>query len=160
MSDLFTATTAAQVEEALARGEDIEREQGFPVTTPLISACKRGELEVVDCLLNHGANVAHTPSGSESPIQWSAKNGHAAIVERLVRAGANINDNQGGEGWTTLAFASVEGHVDVVDCLSSLGADIEMRDVFGNTALMWASWKGRIDVVDRLLAAGANLNTR
>ena len=190
MSDLFTATTAAQVEEALARGEDIEQtafmefdvdgkmtsfrlnERAYAATgaededeeeqelTPLTSACRRGELEVVDCLLKHGTDPKHCPSkyDSKGPIQWAAKEGHAAVLERLVRSGVSVNDNQGREGETALMIASEEGHVDVVDCLLSLGADVNTVNWMGETALMWASSGERVDVVDRLLAAGADAN--
>jgi len=115
MSDLFTATTAAEVEKALARGEDIEKEENN--MTPLTFACKRGELEVVDCLLNHGADPNHFNPGWMNSVQWAAREGHIAIVERLVRAGGDINDDQGRLGATSLIYASREGHVDVVDCL-------------------------------------------
>ena len=184
MSDLFTATTAAQVEEALAKGEDIEqleqvlfdgegkliKEEEMDDETkmmtaeeftmkPLTSACYRGELEVVDCLLNHGADPNLYPEEFWVPLHWASHSGHAAIVERLIKAGANINSNQGGEeNDTPLIIASREGHVDVVDCLLSHGADIEATASKSLTALMKSSRSGMIDVVDRLLAAGAKVN--
>ncbi len=105
MSDLFTATTAAQVEESLARGDDIEKEvsshEDFSTftITPLISACKRGALEVVDSLLNHGADPHHCPKKMQmGPIQMAAFKGHVDIIQRLIKAGADINDNHDG-GW-------------------------------------------------------------
>jgi len=150
MSDLFTATTTAQIEEVLARGEDIEEERGslFTKTTPLISACERGEFEVVECLLNHGADPNHCPPFKCKPIRVASQEGHAAIAELLIRAGADINDNGGGEGSTALIIAS----------LLSLGADTETRDWDGKTALMATCSGGKVDVVDRLLAAGCNVN--
>ena len=101
MSDLFTDTTAAQVEEALARGDDIEEERRIEgaTMTPLVSACERGELEVVDCLLNHGADPKHCPPRErQGPLHLAAREGHAAIVERLIKGGADINDNLNGRG--------------------------------------------------------------
>ena len=149
MSSLFTATTAVQVEEALARGVNIEEEGGWMnKKTPLIAACERGELEVVDCLLNHGADPTHRPPSSFfGPLQWAAWKGHAAILERLIKAGVDINDNQGGEGETALILASRDGHVDVVDFLLSQGADTETTDMEKNTALIVACMCGKIDVV-------------
>ena len=105
MSDLFTATTAAEVEEALARKHKLEatRPINYVIKTPLTSACERGKLEVVDCLLNHGADPNRTPRGSSwGPIHHAAQEGHAVIVECLVRAGANINDNHNEEGYPAL----------------------------------------------------------
>ena len=159
MADLFTATTAAEVEEALARRKKIDALEGTPPLSPLLSAIKRGELEVVDCLLNHGANFTRVV-GPWCPLQWAAWEGHAAIVERLIKAGAGINDNQQGRESTALILASHQGHVDVMDCLLSLGADTEAKDRSGETALMMACQEGRVDVVDLLLAAGANVNVQ
>ena len=64
------------------------------VTTPLLSACQRGLVEVVDCLLKHGANPNHSPSGglSISPFQMASTKGHSDIVRRLVEAGAKNED--------------------------------------------------------------------
>jgi len=171
MSDLFTATTAAEVEEALTKGmkvedvkvlveteedilyideedeedeedededdDDDEERDDIERDTPLLSACRRGALQVVDCLINHGADVNRvTPSSLFAPIQLAAWKGHAAIVERLFRAGADINCNEGGQAegkYIPLILASQEGHVDVVDCLLSLGADLEKKDEDGGT---------------------------
>jgi len=162
MSDLFTATTAAQVESLIAStGDDVdsyENPRGWSIRkTPLISAIKRGLPEVVDCLLNHGANVGRY-FGRVVAIHVAAQEGHADILERLVRAGADINDTRDGNVSPPLSIASQMGHVDVVDRLLSLGANVNTKNPFGVTSLMMASGQGRIDVVDRLLAAGSEVN--
>jgi hypothetical protein len=62
MSDLFTATTAAEVEECLARGDNLEEErERMGKQTPLISSIKRGNKQVFFSLLQHGANPNHSP---------------------------------------------------------------------------------------------------
>jgi ankyrin repeat protein len=43
--------------------------------------------------------------------------------------------------------ASVEGHCDVVKCLLSPGADINLCDEDGCSPLSVASWKGEYDIV-------------
>jgi len=73
-----------------------------------------------------------------------------------VTSGADINDNQEGRGTTPLILASQEGHIDVVECLLSLGADTEVKDEKGMTALMIASLEGKFDVVRLLLDHGAD----
>jgi len=160
MVDLFTATTAAEVEQLLAKGKDIDALEGRPLMTPLTSAIKRGELEVLECLLKHGASLSRSISGSWGPLQWAAWEGHTAIVDRLIKAGIDINDNQQGRESTALILASHQGHVDVMDLLLSLGADTEAKDRNGETALMMACQEGRVDVLDLLLAAGANVNVQ
>ncbi len=128
MSDLFTATTAAEVAEALARGENAEKVAiltfdasgkvikveednerfGFVVSkermTPLTLACRRGTLKVADCLLKHGVSPHNCVPGRNRPIQVAAQRGNAAIVELLIRAGVDINDGDGED--TPLILAS------------------------------------------------------
>ena len=106
--------------------EDLEERDGRG-RTPLMRACEEGDLEQVQRLIDKGANI------EAEALRMAAQHGHAAIVELLFRAGGDINDNQGGT--TPLIIASEEGHVDVVDCLLSLGANVEVKDQFGRTAL-------------------------
>jgi len=158
--NLHQATTAAQVEALIAKGEDIEKVvKGMHQSnrkTPLISACERGVVEVVDSLLSHGANPNHVPPHSWGPIQWAARKGHLDVVKRLIDAGVNVDDVQ--QGNTALHLASMNGHTNVVEHLISLGANRDSRDSDEKTPLMWASQEGHCDVVDRLLAAGCDVN--
>ena len=148
--------------------EDLEQRDNRE-RTPLTRACVEGDLEQVQRLIDKGANVEAKDDnewtalafacckGHESiarllidkgaiieamSIELAAQTGHAALVELLVRAGVDINDNREEGGSTALIVASGEGHVDVVDCLLSLGADTEVKDWEGTTALMVASGKG------------------
>ena len=163
MSDLFTATTSAEVEECLARGDNLEeeREGKWKGETPLISSIKRGNKQVFFSLLQHGADPSKAHKIIKKPIQWAASEGWKDMVEALVKAGANINENEGGWGTreTSLHIAAEKGAVDVTEGLLALGAEKETRDANGHTPLMKACEKGHEDVADRLLAAGAIVNT-
>jgi len=143
-----------QVQRLIDKGADIEA-KGRRERTPLRLACSKGRESIVRLLIDKGANI------DPEAIRRAAENGDAAIVERLIRAGGDINDNKGGATkGTSLIIASQEGHVDVVDCLLSLGANTEAKNQLGKTALMTASLKGMVDVVDRLLAAGCNVHAQ
>lgn len=52
--------------------------------------------------------------------------------------------------------ASKSGNIKAVDTLIKLGAEVDLKNVKGNTALIDASMKGYIDVVNRLLQAKAD----
>ena len=161
MSDLFTATTASEVEECLARGDKLEqerREGRWDKQTPLISSIKRGNKQVFFSLLQHGADPNHNPPGDWKPIQWAAFEGWKDMVEALVKAGADVNENER-EKRAPLWIAAEKGAVDVTEGLLALGADTEITDEEGWTPLMVACKKGHEVVVDRLLAAGAVVNS-
>jgi ankyrin repeat protein len=63
-------------------------------------------------------------------------------------------------GQSPLFVASHYGHCDVVKCLLSAGADIDLRNKQGNSPLFVASYFGRCDVVQCLLSSGAEINLR
>jgi ankyrin repeat protein len=152
MSDLFGATTAAEVEECLARGKDIEQESMIEVRkdvdsmqTPLTNSIMRGNKQVFFSLLQHGANPNHNPPESIKPIQMAAAEGWKDMVEALVKAGADVNERRGGAG-TPLLIAAVSGAVDVTEGLLALGADPDTMSN-GWTPLIKACLKGNLKKV-------------
>ena len=54
--------------------------------------------------------------------------------------------------------ASQQGRCNVVKCLLSYGADINLSDKFGQSPLFAALQQGCCDVVKCLLSSGANIN--
>lgn len=56
-------------------------------TTPLIESLKEG-VDIVEKLLSHGADISF---GNNPPISYAATSFNAAVVEALVRAGADCN---------------------------------------------------------------------
>jgi ankyrin repeat protein len=79
----------------------------------------------------------------------------AAMVETIVKAGANINARDEHQ-WTALMWASWSGLNGTVAKLLELGADASAADQKGNTALAMAAQRGNVDVVRELLAKGAS----
>jgi uncharacterized protein len=153
---LHTATTSQQVNECLNKGENIE---GYvEQDTPLICAIKRGNNQVIDALLQRGADPNKSFRHNKSPIQQAAHEDRVDIMQRLIEAGADINCNKNQE--TPLCIASDKGFVDVVDFLMANNALIELKDKRDKNALSAAAYRGNLDVLDRLLAAGANARFR
>ena len=62
------------------------------------------------------------------------------------------------QGHSPLFVASSKGECDVVKCLLSSGADINLRDEDGHSPLLAASDQGQCDVVKCLLSYGADIN--
>jgi len=57
-----------------------------------------------------------------------------------------------------LMSAAERGHLDVVQLLLLLGADVNASDVNCRTALMYAAEEGQLEVVGPLIKAGAEVN--
>ncbi|KAK4164976.1 ankyrin repeat-containing protein [Cladorrhinum sp. PSN259] len=120
------------------------------------SLAAEGDIELLDVLL-----------GGERPLQirnatlqGASKDGHLAVVERLLIAGANVNADPAKYGRTALQAASEGGHLAVIERLLTAGANVnaDPTKANGRTALQAASEGGHLAVVERLLTAGANVN--
>ena len=51
-----------------------------------------------------------------------------------------------------------ENNVEIVERLIEAGADVNVKDRYGDTVLMTASGNGHLEVVEKLIEAGADVN--
>ncbi len=58
--------------------------------TPLEHAAARGYIEIVQCLVEHGAHI-NTCVDGRTPLQLAAKHGHLDVVRYLCKKGAVVN---------------------------------------------------------------------
>lgn len=63
---------------------------GFYILTPLTYAVRKGDLEVVKCLIEHGADIDKKDDTYElPPIIWAAWYGRDKVAKYLLEKGAN-----------------------------------------------------------------------
>ena len=90
--------------------------------TPLIVAADGGCKEIVEMLLQAGANIEHRNDQGETALISAAQNGHKEIVQMLLDAGANVNQ-ENADGETALDLTIKLRHKkDLVDLLLEHGA--------------------------------------
>ena len=112
---------------------------------------------LIACLLLIGV-FSGSAKGSMDLLR-AAYEGDLAKVERLVRAGVDVNHQSEREnGGTALMVAAGQGHGAVVERLVRAGADVNRQDKDGETALVKAAGPGHGAVVERLVRAGADVN--
>ena len=129
--------------------------------TPLHYAAWGNRIEVVECLLSHGANPNPRNKDHFTPLHFAADRGNREIVEMLISRGAEIGGNELSSGKTPLHYASLRGHTDIVRSLLLAGAQARgNHDRFGCTPLHWAAGENRVDVVQLLLEHGADPNAK
>jgi uncharacterized protein len=123
--------------------------------TPLHLAAFFAEEGVAAELLARGAAVdaRSTNSTANTPLHAAlAGRGDAAVVRRLVEAGADVNA-RGGAGWTPLHLAASRGNIPLVDYLLSRGADPRAVADDGRDAATIAESRGHAEAAARLRAA-------
>ncbi len=144
---------------ALLRHGAAVNEKNNDGDTALISASRKGNLDIVNVLLDRKARVDEkTPTGSTA-LMIASTYGHLGIVKRLFTRRADIHHTNI-EGDTALMNASRMGYRDIVEFLLDRRAKIEAKDSIGRTALISASQFGRLNVVQILFDAGADVNAK
>ena len=147
------------IEALLAMGIDVNVPE-IDGTAALHWAVHHDAPNLVDQLLQAGAQVGTANRYGIQPLSIASINGNADIVESLLEAGADPNTSQP-EGETVLMTAARSGSVKVVDLLVSRGADVNARETWrGQTATMWAAAEGHTEVVRLLLRHGADVHAR
>lgn len=95
---------------------------------PLLKiAGELGYLEIVDLLLDRGANIEATDDLGQRPLLSAAHYGRTDVVRRLLDHGADI-DAVDWADHSALSHAVIGGHRDLVDLLLSKGARWSVLD--------------------------------
>ena len=114
--------------------------------TPLWIAAETGHAEVVQALIEAGADVNKATTNNKTPLWIAAETGHAEVVQALIEAEADVNKAHA-YGTTPLFIAAQNGHVEVVQALIEAEADVNKAETDGTTPLLIASQNGHAEVV-------------
>jgi hypothetical protein len=123
---------------------------------PLVEAALWGRAQIVDLLLESGANVNIASSSGWTALTAAAfRSGSGSTIDLLLRHGAAVNLHSQ-DGTTALMFAARHQDPAVVKELLAWGADIDAVDGYGKTALSHAEEERRPEIVKLLKRASAS----
>ncbi|MBZ5602567.1 MAG: ankyrin repeat domain-containing protein [Acidobacteriia bacterium] len=144
------------VRALIGQKADVNGAQGDG-STALHWAAQKDDVELAKVLLEAKAKIdVTTRLGAATPLFMACRSGNAAIIELLIKAGAEVNSPDE-HGTTPLMMAAAAGNRDAVKVLIDHGANVNAREgVHGQTALMFAAALGRADAIRVLAAHGAD----
>jgi len=141
--------------------------------TPLYVAIYEGHLEIIQYLVDNGADIDDTYNG-ESALYVTCKHGtHREITIEIIEYLLDVVESdevesdedkyinqKGKKGFFSLYIACDKGDHDIVNLLLERGADINQATDDGTTALIIAVQENKdnshLEIIETLLKAGAN----
>ncbi|RLU18410.1 hypothetical protein DMN91_008767 [Ooceraea biroi] len=145
----------------LAKDKNVDINESSGGFTPLHKAAEMGHLDLVNFLLEYGADINARNDKDWTPIHGAALNGHLEIVNTLILKGADVNAELI-MGCTPLHCAVEIGHEKIARTLLKHGANVNAIDkIYKNAALHYAAKYGHEGIVKTLLEykADPNINT-
>jgi ankyrin repeat protein len=153
-----------EIQRFLAAGVDVDLLDADG-NTPLLRACRFGQIHAAQLLVNEGASVNASSSGwtGRTPLHVASALGSAPLVEFLLDQGARL-EAADDRGWTPLMCAASQGMHSIAKILINRGAKLDAQDKDGYTALVHAfeinsgPYTDRFNVIELLLDRGCNPN--
>ena len=139
--------------------DDLNFEDSDNRTALHLAVCEK-LTDVVQVLIDAGADIDTVNKDGWAPLDSACKYGTLDVVKMLVEAGTGLRDTID-EGWTCLHIAACFGHTETVRYLMGLPfVDMNHRDGNNRTALCVAVDEEHTDIVQVLFDAGADIDTQ
>ncbi|EGI59985.1 Ankyrin repeat and death domain-containing protein 1A [Acromyrmex echinatior] len=126
--------------------------------TLLMCGARGSNVAVVEYLADavESLNGEATDSTGATALHHAAITGHPAVITALANIPRIVLDTTDKKGQTPLHCACAKEHLDAVEVLIGLGANVDAQDNDGNTPLHVATRTRHTGIAQLLLKAGAN----
>ncbi|MBW7858494.1 MAG: ankyrin repeat domain-containing protein [Leptonema sp. (in: Bacteria)] len=125
----------------------------------LVHAAQNNNFELVDRLLEAGADINSKNRQGQTVLHFAAFWGPYSLVKRYVELGAKV-DVADMNGQTPIMLVYEFGSMRALQLLIDKGANVNKADKWGRTALMEAARADRLTAIKILLKAGANIKAQ
>ncbi|XP_063447888.1 uncharacterized protein LOC134727436 [Mytilus trossulus] len=125
--------------------------------TPLLEACKKQNVTIVNLLIEAGANVNKDDAMCWTPLHEACKVGEKDIVNLLLEKNVNVNacDDR---GYSPLLMATQKGCQSIVELLLDHRAQVNISSNARTTPFLVACSKGHYEITKLLIVKGADIN--
>lgn len=122
--DAIGADNEADIENFLANGADINKQQAGSGQSPLMNAVLMGKIKAVQYLLKRGADVNVAEKDGYTPMHGAGFQGRAEIAKVLIDHGVPVNDvhSDGFNPIMRACWGNEERHTDTVRVMLENGA--------------------------------------
>jgi len=140
-----------KVNNLIEQGADINfHDSRMEGVTALHEASRKGNVEILNFLLQNGADIHSMNHNGFTPLHIAAYCGENMTVSTLIKNGADVNA-KAKENLTPLHTAAVRGNIDTVELLINNGADpLAYSSKDNATPIDFAKREGHQDVVNLL----------
>lgn len=147
---------AASLKELLSHGVDVNtRGDSSTGRTALLVAARRGNLETVEALLQHGADTElQDMLTGWRPLHWAARLGHFSVLGLLLGSGAEIDARMSFSLDTPILLAAKHCEFDAMNMLLDRGANVDFVGIDNRTVLFHVVRKGSTELIKRVLCKG------
>ncbi|XP_058447921.1 serine/threonine-protein phosphatase 6 regulatory ankyrin repeat subunit A isoform X2 [Malaya genurostris] len=151
LSEMISHLSATEIQKAMNRQSSV----GW---TPLLIACNRGHMELVNTLLANHARVDVFDNEGRSALHLAAEHGFLQVSDALISNKAFIN-SKSRNGRTALHLAAMNGYTELVKFLiQDHHAVVDILTLRKQTPLHLAAASGQMNVCKLLLELGANID--
>ena len=118
-------------------------------STALLEAVKNGHEDTMDLLKKRGALICMNESFAASTLCQAVFDGDSTLLRRLLETGTPV-DAGDYDKRTASHIAAAEGNLSAFRTLCAQGADLELKDRWGNTPKMEAERHGSKKILEYL----------
>lgn len=122
-------------------------------------AVKKGHADIVQYLIDNGADVNKGNAWDNTPLHYAAYRGYTEIVKMLLAYGADVNAKND-DGETPLHYAAEKGKTEIVKILLDNGADVTPVNKYAATPMHKAGESDSVEVYKMLAEAGSDLTLK
>ncbi len=159
LHDAAEAGDLERVKVLLDAGVDVDGKSSRIKKPLLLVAVEKENAELVDLLLERGADVNYAAPNGMPPLHRATWMGYVEIFHRLVEAGADIKQ-KGPGGWMPIHHAARNGRTGLVTFLVESGCDINTKTSDGETPLHLAFELKSPRIAEHMVDLGAEALVR